>query len=974
MDHAFNIAERELGVTKLLDAEDVDCPHPDEKSLITYISSLYELFPEPPENNPLLDRERIKQIEGYKKLAEDLVNWMKESTRRMNERSFPCSLKEMKKLQEETNHFRTQEIPPRYNDKQLLVNSYKEILKMALALPVRIEDEYKADSIEASWKVMLKAVQERDKAIKDHMYKLEDLENIAEKLRKNIKECDRKLDEIQYKVVEVEKTIHKVNPLEPNYAVEEIQRELKYEEERINMMFKDAKYLVDENYPRAQDLYNQVQMLQDKYNTINMDFETKILAVLEERRAAALRRPMTESELVASNPTFKFLHDCIEWCKEKHRYLSSLDYGTDIMTVQKRLDEQINENRVIEQFQTKVNKCDMARTEFEGEVLQIYENMLKRLHKHYNELKVFAEKRHNDLEALLELLKALENENKWIDNVIAPEILRNWSLKDINFAQVEEDHRKLYYEIQTREPTFDALLTEARRLLDRNHPAAESITNAVNFFTFKRNLLVEMFKGLEKHKVSAFEYHKYYKQLEETMKWIRATQNKLNTTFSVQVSTFEEGDQLNRDMIALKDEINGHRKAINDLEVMNKSVSPLKLRTSDARSAKATSLVMVNGNNIRLSEQQQLTIKDNSDAFAWSVVTLHGDTYKLPNLCFHLPPPDKEALGQMGELKQAYEDLIGLWAQKHHELRQNMLLATIRNLKGWDYPTYCSKDPNQRDAILKALENDIDKVVRESQPGDRKSQQLLDEFDDLKKKFAEYEARRKAELDAEALKKILDAFVDDCSALLAKLQEKERIIVKKLHDPIPRKLDEIKSLILSHRDFESDLKRYESDVERITNKYKSLPSQNQAAKAKYEAVMDLWHKIRNYSNIYIELLKSLDIVCRDLQEATQLVANIEINLAKAQDMPADIGQTKAIFDELKRISDDVQRYTNSFDKLLSNVTKVRRVVERNRAQHSNHADVDRLEEDVKQLHKRWDNIALQVVERFVQNLFIGLYF
>ena len=34
---------------------DVDTPEPDEKSLITYVSSLYDIFPEPPAQHPLYD-------------------------------------------------------------------------------------------------------------------------------------------------------------------------------------------------------------------------------------------------------------------------------------------------------------------------------------------------------------------------------------------------------------------------------------------------------------------------------------------------------------------------------------------------------------------------------------------------------------------------------------------------------------------------------------------------------------------------------------------------------------------------------------------------------------------------------------------------------------------------------------------------------------------------------------------------------
>ena len=48
LERAFAVAENELGVVRLLDPEDVDVEQPDEKSIMTYVASLYEVFPTMP--------------------------------------------------------------------------------------------------------------------------------------------------------------------------------------------------------------------------------------------------------------------------------------------------------------------------------------------------------------------------------------------------------------------------------------------------------------------------------------------------------------------------------------------------------------------------------------------------------------------------------------------------------------------------------------------------------------------------------------------------------------------------------------------------------------------------------------------------------------------------------------------------------------------------------------------------------------
>ncbi|NXH20539.1 DMD protein, partial [Bucco capensis] len=46
LDHAFNIAKLHLGIEKLLDPEDVATACPDKKSILMYVTSLFQVLPQ----------------------------------------------------------------------------------------------------------------------------------------------------------------------------------------------------------------------------------------------------------------------------------------------------------------------------------------------------------------------------------------------------------------------------------------------------------------------------------------------------------------------------------------------------------------------------------------------------------------------------------------------------------------------------------------------------------------------------------------------------------------------------------------------------------------------------------------------------------------------------------------------------------------------------------------------------------------
>lgn len=136
---------------------------------------------------------------------------------------------------------------------------------------------------------------------------------------------------------------------------------------------------------------------------------------------------------------------------------------------------------------------------------------------------------------------------------------------------------------------------------------------------------------------------------------------------------------------------------------------------------------------------------DNSGRIKWKVQNEKGIEAQVPGVCFVIPPPDKEALDAADRLRRQYDRTIALWQKKQLRMRQNMIFATIKVVKGWDLPQFIAIGAEQRNAIRKALNEDADKLMAEGDPSDPQLRRLRREMDEVNRLFDEFEKRARAE-------------------------------------------------------------------------------------------------------------------------------------------------------------------------------------------------------------------------------------
>lgn len=78
LETAFNVAENELGIARLLDPEDVDVPQPDEKCIMTYVAQFLHKYPEPKGTG-------LVSFASVQDEYDLLLRWLNDKTRQLDQ-------------------------------------------------------------------------------------------------------------------------------------------------------------------------------------------------------------------------------------------------------------------------------------------------------------------------------------------------------------------------------------------------------------------------------------------------------------------------------------------------------------------------------------------------------------------------------------------------------------------------------------------------------------------------------------------------------------------------------------------------------------------------------------------------------------------------------------------------------------------------------------------------------------------------
>ncbi|XP_034850492.1 spectrin beta chain, non-erythrocytic 5 [Mirounga leonina] len=196
LDLAFRVAEQEMGIAQLLDPEDVAAPHPDERSIMTYVSLYYHHFSRLHQEQTVQRRlakilSQLQETEElrtqYEQLVADLLCWIAEKQVQLEARDFPDSLAATRQLLVAFACFRTQEKPLRLQQRgatEALLFRLQTALRAQNRKPFLPHEGLGPAELSQRWAGLERAEASRSQALLQRILQLERLEALVRRFQR----------------------------------------------------------------------------------------------------------------------------------------------------------------------------------------------------------------------------------------------------------------------------------------------------------------------------------------------------------------------------------------------------------------------------------------------------------------------------------------------------------------------------------------------------------------------------------------------------------------------------------------------------------------------------------------------------------------------------------------------------------------------------------------------------------------------
>uniref|UniRef100_A0A803TC99 SH3 domain-containing protein n=1 Tax=Anolis carolinensis TaxID=28377 RepID=A0A803TC99_ANOCA len=957
LEQAFSVAEHDLGVTRLLDPEDVDVPQPDEKSIITYVSSLYDAMPRVPDVQDGVKANELQlRWQEYYEVVTLLLQWMRHHTLVFEERKFPASYEEIEILWRQFLKFKETELPAKEADKNRSKAIYQSFEAAVQSGQVKVPPGYHPLDVEKEWGKLHVAILEREKLLRSEFERLERLQRIVSKLQMESGLCEEQLNQAD---TLLQSDIRLLNAGKAPQKSAEIERDLDKAEAMIRLLFNDVQALKDGRHPQGEQMYRRVYRLHERLVAIRTEYNLRL------KSGSA---PRVRPEL--DDVTLRYLQDLLSWVEENQQRLGAAEWGVDLPTVDSQLGSHRGLHQSIEDFRPKIERARADEAQLSPGPRGAYRDLLGKLDLQYAKLLNSSKARLRHLESLQAFVAAATKELMWLNEKEEEEVTYDWTERNGNMAAKKESYSGLMRELEQRERKIKEIQGTGDRLLQEGHPAKQTVEAFQAALQTQWSWMLQLCCCIEAHlkeNTAYFPGYGFFSDLKEAEESLRKTQETMRKKFvcdrSVTVTRLEDLLQDSQDE---KEHLAEYQAHLAGLAKRAKTIVQLKPRSPSSPVKGRLPIQAVcdyKQMEITVHKGEACSLLNNSQPHKWKVLNAAGSESVVPSICFVVPPPNKEALDAVSRLEGTHQGLLTLWHQMHIDLRSLLswqhLQRHIQQIQSWTLLTFRTMPPEEYRQVLRSLETHYQEFLRSSQD----AQNFLPD-DRLQVEREVTSCNQKYELLLRGLEKgeqeesLCRNYISQLKDIRLQLEGCESRTTHKIRLPLDK--DPAKECTQRITDQQVPLGKVSAKTEQVLaqpEKAGSAPSLH----SELDLTLQKMDQVYSLSSIYLEKLKTIHLVIRSTQGAEDLVRKYEEQLKDVQAVPADVKALEDTKAELKRLRRQVEGHQRLFNTLETDLGRASEVNERMVRGHSERdIDLDRYRERVQQLLERWQAVLAQI--------------
>ncbi|XP_070621008.1 microtubule-actin cross-linking factor 1 isoform X2 [Erythrolamprus reginae] len=1017
LEQAFEIAER-LGVTRLLDAEDVDVPSPDEKSVITYVSSIYDAFPKVPEGGEGVSAPEVdtKWLE-YQTCVETLLSWIKQHTIQMSDKSFPQNPVKLKALYNQYIHFKETEIPTKQLEKRSIEEIYKLLEVWIEFGRLKLPQGYHPNDVEDQWGKLIIEMLEREKLLRPAVERLELLLQRANKIQNGTLSCEEKLTLARNTLQADEAHLESGQPVQYESDVIMYLQEC---EGLLRQLQMDVQILREENYYQVEELVFKIVRLQDELVTLRLEctnlyrkghfsspssldlaqpsslstrhLKTEPLlkgTMAPPASTSWIRKPMTRVELVAISSSedegsLRFVYELLSWVEEIQMKLERSEWGNDLPSVEAQLEAQRQVHSSVESMGSSVKEARMYEGKMSSNFRASYTETLGKLETQYCKLMETSSFRLHHLQSLYDFVSQATTELIWLNEKEEEELAYDWSDSNSNLTTKKTYFSELTEELEEKQDVFRALQDSAELLSLENHPAKQTVEAYSAAVQAQWHWMKELCLCVDQHLRENTAYFQFFGDARESETFLKSLQDNIKRKYSCDRHTsLTRLEDLLQDSMDEKEQLVRSKSSVGSLVGRSKSIVQLKPRNPECP-LKGTLSVKAACDyrqiEITIGRNDECVLKDNAQRTKWRVISPAGNEATVPSVCFVVPPPNREAIEMASRVEQLYQKVMSLWHQLHVNMKSlvswNYLRKDIALVQSWNLEKLRALGPGESHHAMKTLQGHLEDFLEDSRDSEIFSLadrlHLEEEVDSCKENFQRLLQSIENEDKDETASR---TFLSELKNIRLHLEECEQRLVGTIRTPSSTRTDgdalqENTFRVAEQERLKGDLHHLRVDLDQLAERcslflHKSpTGSSTPQLRSELDLLVEKMDQVYGLSAVYLDKLKMVDVIIQNTQGAESLVKGYEGKLSQEEAVPADVVAIQSHRVSLQHWISEVNTKTAVFATLEDDLARAKGAADQlYRLKQERSLDLDHYQEKRAQLWDRWQRVSLQMETR-----------